>query len=285
METCSRIIHFTTSDTQGNLLASRKSRLWAKDVKNSGEQTVTVGEDGDRVLAIVATWLAWRSKRRKRQRNAVEKTRQRRGGRTKEGGTKKGRPWRTRDRRPSVSQSLLGSLFGLAFPFLSRTKATLFRPYVHMDAGRKYSPLFSAPAARIQPKKQAADRHTCRTCTHVCQKQQPTSPTIVSIVRLAYNPFSYVQCSSPTRYPFVAVYSSIGPRVFLSRRALFQLNSVSSNWTVERIVCWSGNRAFREFAGLFRVFLRSPAGLSGGFASNVDAERERVSHVGIDISA
>lgn len=31
-------------------------------------------------------------------------------------------------------QSLLGSLFGFAFPFLSRTKATLFRPYVHMDA-------------------------------------------------------------------------------------------------------------------------------------------------------
>lgn len=80
----------------------------------------------------------------------------------KGGGTKKGRPWRTRETDGRAFQSLLGSLFGLAFPFLSRTKATLFRPYVHMDAGRKYSPLFCAGSTDTT-EKQAADRHTRRT--------------------------------------------------------------------------------------------------------------------------
>ena len=156
-------------------------------------------------------------------------------------------------------QSLLGSLFGLAFPFLSRTKATLFRPYVHMDAGRKYSPLFCAGSADTT-EKQAADRHTrLPYVTHVCQKQQPTSPTIVSIVRLAYNPFSYIQCSSPTRYPFVAVYSSIGPRVFHRPGYLAEyfssliLYRLTGPWKGSSV--GAGNRAFREFARLFlRVF-------------------------------
>lgn len=98
--------------------------------------------------------------------------------------------------------------------------------------------------------------------THVCQKQQQRRYHRQHR-SLAYNPFSYIQCSSPTRYPFVAVYSSIGP-VFHrpgTRRVLFELNSVSSNWTVERIVCWSGNRTFREFVGLF-VFFSILAGLT-----------------------
>lgn len=51
----------------------------------------------------------------------------------KEGGTTKGGGGE-QETDGRAFQSLLGSLFGFAFPFLSRTKATLFRPYVHMDA-------------------------------------------------------------------------------------------------------------------------------------------------------
>lgn len=204
------------------------------------------------------------------KKTGAQRRRERGGGRIEKKRETEREAWRTRDRRPSISIALRLSLWlGFSVPFSHKSYiVSSLRSY---GRGLKYSSFL--PAARIHRK--AGRRQTYRTW-HTYAKSNSNHRRYHRQHRsLAYNPFWYIQCSSPTRYPFVAVYSCIGPPSSrCTRRVLFELNSVSSNWTVERIVCWSGNRAFpqirRGFSSLFERYR-----INHGFVSNVDKQGRR----------
>lgn len=181
----------------------------------------------------------------------MQRCRGRKGGRIKENGTKGDRS-RIRDGRLCISIALRLSLW-LGFSVSFSRKSYIVSPLRSYGRGLKYILLFSAGSTDTS---KSGPQTGVSYVTHVCQKQQqrrlPSSATFAGIQSflvhsvLVAHSVSFCRCLYLYRL-------GIPPSRYSS--STFELNSVSSNWTVERIVCWSGNRALREFVGLSHLFV------------------------------